>query len=120
MTPVKQNIWSLNKDQNIKALLLLLEQRIGQGRIRMLDDVPHPQAIRIVPPVARPEVAVYIYCYAQAEGHYGLDLEYPIRLEMEADDKTEHLNELTQDQALEKIIMHLELKSAHSTNYGTP
>jgi hypothetical protein len=115
---MKQNIWSLNKDQNIKALLLLLEQRVGHGRFKILDDVPHPQAIRIIPPVARPEVAVYIYCYAQSDGHYGVDLEYPIQIELAADDKTERLNELNPDRALEMIIMHLEL--AQNTNYGTP
>lgn len=107
---MKQNIWSLHKDLNLKALLLLLEQRVGQDHFTILDDVPHAQAIRITPLQTCPEVAVYIYCYAQSEGHYGVDLEYPCLIEQAADDKTERLNELDINQALEMIIMHLELE----------
>lgn len=106
----RSNLWSLDKDQNIKALLISLEHRVGASRFHILDTGLHRQAIRIAPPVKRPEVSVYIYCYAQTPRHYGVDLEYPLLIEQEADDKTEHLNELSIEQALEKIITHLELE----------
>jgi len=107
---INPNIWSLNKDRNIKALLLLLEQRVGSDHFRILEDSLHLQAIRITPLVEHPEVSVYIYCYAQSPGHFGVDLEYPLLIEREANDQTEHFNELDENKALEIIIMHLGLE----------
>lgn len=109
MNDTNINIWSLDKEQNIKALLLLLILQVGSERFS-IDNKPLPSsAIRITSLEEKPEVAVYIYTYAQPKGQFGIDLEYPILIEKEADDKTEHLNELDEAHALEIIINHLEL-----------
>ncbi len=109
MSEAAINIWSLEKEQNIKALLLLLSQQVGQENFTLTDDPLPTSAVRIAPTLENPEVTVYLYTYAQPIGRFGVDLEYPQLIEKEADDKTERLNELDEDQALEKIIMHLEL-----------
>ncbi|MEW5756126.1 MAG: hypothetical protein AB1810_07455 [Pseudomonadota bacterium] len=106
----EHNIWSLDKHQDIKALLLLLEQQVGRGRFWLTTELLDPQAVRITPAVASPEVSVYLYCYAQPPGHYGVDLEYPRMIEQEANDQTVRLNELDVDRTLEHIILHLELE----------
>lgn len=108
---METNIWSLDKDQNIKALLLLLQQQLGAKRVHILDEPLGNMAIRITPAQPNPDVSVYLYTYAQPAGHFGIDLEYPLLIKEAADDQTLRLNEITEDKALEIITMHLELES---------
>lgn len=103
------NIWALAKEQDLKAFLLLLTQEVGESGFSISDETLPNSAIRIAPLGPNPEVAAYIYTYAQPEGLLGVDLEYPLRMQQSADDKTERLNELAQTEALERVIAHLEL-----------
>lgn len=109
MSEAAFNIWSLPKEQNIKALLLLLSQKVGIEHFGVTEELLPESAVRIIPITEPVEVAVFIYTYAQPAGYFGVDLEYPQQIEKYADDQTERLNELTEEQALEIIISHLEL-----------
>ena len=105
-----QNLWGLDKAPSIKAILLLLQHKVGPDSFALLDvEQPNDKAVRIIPPNNPYEVSAYIYSYSQRRERYGLDLEFPYLIETRADDQTIRLNDLTDADAVEKIIEHLEL-----------
>lgn len=105
-----KNFWALAKHPSIKAILLMLQHRVGAENILLLDeDTLDSQAVRIAAPGNDGEVAVYIYTYAQREGRYGLDLEFPYLIETRADDQSIRLDDLNAERVLQLTIEHLEL-----------
>jgi hypothetical protein len=71
------NAWALKKHESIKRLVLLLQERLGA---RALDLSPHQglgsQAIRLAS-ADDPTLTAYLFSYGQANGRYGVHLEYP-------------------------------------------
>lgn len=110
MSTKTKNIWGLEKDPAIKAVLIMLQHKVGPNAFMLLDDeLLSEKAVRIVAPNTQQELSAYLYNYAQREGRYGLDLEFPFLIRTNADDQTISLNDLTDVEALEKMIEHLEI-----------
>lgn len=106
----KINFWALDKHPSIKALLLMLQHRVGPENILLLDeDKLDNQAVRIAAPGNNGEVAVYIYTYAQRAERYGLDLEFPQLIETGNDDQSIRLDDQGAEKVLRLTIAHLEL-----------
>ncbi len=103
-----RNIWALAKHPSIKRILLRLEQKVGPGKVIILNEALDEKAIRITSYSG--EASAYIYSYAQTEGRYGLDLEHPALIETDLNDQTKHHNELTSDQVIRLVISHLEIR----------
>jgi hypothetical protein len=86
------NIWSLDKQNTIKQLLLRLEERFGKGSFYLVaPQDTNQQSVRISP--LDESMTIYIYSYGQSSGHYGLHLEFT-----SADDATETINEEIYDE----------------------
>lgn len=72
------NIWALPKDKNVRALLLKLEQRLGNGSFALSPRrCEHPGAVVLCKP-DQEEVVAYLYTFGQEPGSFGLHLEYPV------------------------------------------
>lgn len=71
------NIWALDKDTNIKSLLLKLEYHFQHSRYKIIcrgeEDF---RSVRLANH-DEPNVELYIYCYGQQQDHYGIHIEYP-------------------------------------------
>ena len=111
-----KNIWSLDKDSDIKAILILLQHEVGpNGFMLLAPELLNEKAVRIVFPPTQRELSVYLYSYAQREKHYGLDLEFPYLIESQNDDQTIRINDLTAEEVLVAIINHLEISPQKQT-----
>jgi len=116
MNAKTNNIWGLKKDPAIKAIIILLQHEVGPGAFMLLDeDKLNDKAVRIVSPATQHELSAYIYCYAQCEERYGLDLEFPYLIETRADDQTLRLDDLSAEDVTEKVIDHLEIRHQTET-----
>ena len=116
MSTTRKNIWRLNKDPAIKAILLMLQYATGPNSFLLPDEQSlSDQAVRLVAPGNQNELSAYIYTYAQRAGRYGLDLEFPYLIETAADDQTIRLNDLTAEEVIENVIAHLEIPFTPST-----
>jgi len=81
------NIWSLDKQNSIKHLLLKLEERFGKDSFILIEPKEtNLQSIRISP--IDESMTIYLYDYGQSSGHYGVHLEFPT-----SEDSTSLLNE---------------------------
>ncbi len=111
MTATIKNIWTLNKDPSIKSLLILLQHEIGPENFSLLNESElNEKAVRIIYPPTQVYLSAYIYSYAQAENHYGVDLEFPYLISAYADDQSIRLENLSAEQVLQKVIAHLKIK----------
>lgn len=111
MNETVKNIWSLDKDPAIKAILIMLQHEVGPNGFMLLDtELLNEKAVRIIFPPTQRELSVYLYSYAQREKHYGLDLEFPYLIETSADDQTIRLNDLTAEEVVAAVIDHLEIR----------
>jgi len=105
-----QNIWRLDKDPLIKAVLLMLAEKTGTDSFIIIEpDKLNNRAVRIASGCSPELLSAYIYTYAQREQHFGLDLEFPYLIETRADDQTIRLNDLDVSQVFEKVSEHLEI-----------
>lgn len=96
------NVWTINKDQPLKLLLLELVHRYGENRLALNNQVQHFQAIEISP-LCDPTLAAYVYTFAQNPGCYGIDLKYPIS----AHNIIGENENLSFDQVLDILSIHL-------------
>ena len=105
-----KNLWNLEKDPAIKAVLILLQHEVGPNQFMLLDQEKlNEKAVRVISGKSANEPSAYIYNYAQRENRYGLDLEFPFLIETHADDQTIRLNDLSMEEVVEKVKEHLEL-----------
>lgn len=71
------NIWSLDKHQNLKHVLLLLQQQLGeQSFVIQPDEAVHNETVYLTHPQA-PGMRALLYTLGQREDRYGITLEYP-------------------------------------------
>lgn len=71
------NIWALDKDQNLRHLLLLLQEQLGSGAFRVDSQTrTDVRAIYLRDPLDN-AMAAYLYTVGQPHGRYGVHLEYP-------------------------------------------
>lgn len=95
----KMNVWAIDKDQQLKVLLIELVHRYGENAILLNNAEWHKQAIEILIP-QQPELRAYIYTFGQQVGRYGIDLKYPI--------VTHNIVGENEEQSLEQILSILE------------
>lgn len=76
------NIWSLPRHPEIRHLLLLLTEQLGEQGF-VIDTVT-PVDARAIYLLHRDDAAVraYLYTHAQQPGRYGVHLEYPQSMEL--------------------------------------
>lgn len=104
------NIWTLEKDISISSLLIMLQHEVGADGFMLLDEtLLNEKAVRVIAPATQQELSAYIYSYAQPEGRYGLDLEFPFLIETRADDQSIRMNNLGPGEVIDKTISHLEI-----------
>ncbi|MAD43474.1 MAG: hypothetical protein CMI02_08450 [Oceanospirillaceae bacterium] len=72
------NIWSLDKDQSIKHVLLLLVEQLGQDAFSIEDRIETDRCAIYLRQPDEPDVRAYLYTLGQDEEHYGVHLEYPL------------------------------------------
>lgn len=84
------NIWALKKDLRLKHFLIELVHRYGENTFSLLESTDQFQALEIFL-TGQPNLSAYIYTFAQAPGHYAIDLKYPIP-EHEIIGENENLN----------------------------
>lgn len=71
------NIWSMDKHQSIKHLLLLLTEQLGQGAFAIDDQIDTNTQSIYVRHAKDSAVSAYLYTVGQAPERYGVHLEYP-------------------------------------------
>jgi hypothetical protein len=71
------NVWALRKEPGLKRALLVLEERLS-GLVICDDDSDNPKAVRLLPE-EEDGFSIYLYTFGQNEGHFGIQLEYPLR-----------------------------------------
>ena len=70
------NIWSSNKDNSIRHLLLLLREEFSETAYQVIDpDMTDACSVRLGNP-ADPGYSIYIYTYGQQQDNYGVHIEY--------------------------------------------
>ena len=103
------NIWSIAKDSSIKALLLLLSDKIGAENFCISENVHLDcRAVRLYKNNDYLNSA-YIYTYGQHEGKYGIHLEFPIYEESDISNITDIYEGISFDRLVELLSTHFDL-----------
>lgn len=103
------NIWALEKDISIKHLLILLTDDFGENVFRIINSAHESDcAIRLANAI-HPDVMTYIYTYAQAEGRYGIHIEYPNLPETAYRDTMNILDNVDYDELRDVVQTSLDL-----------
>lgn len=112
------NIWSLNKDNTIKHLLLLLENEVGEGAFDIISNTEDDlRAVRLINP-ADACMSIYVYTYGQEEDHYGVHIEYPDLTETNSSDTLEIYDNLNFDVLIEILTNDLGIETRKSVASG--
>jgi hypothetical protein len=71
------NVWALNKDPNIKSLLLRLQSHLGSDEfiIEENDDL-HPSSV-FLHHTNHADYRAFVYTFSQLPNRFGVHLEYP-------------------------------------------
>lgn len=103
------NIWSLDKHDSIKHLLLLLTGDMPEQAYTYCDTsgVDH-KAIRLCHNDI-PNMCVYIYTYGHVEERYGIHLEYPVENDIEYSDTMDIYENIGYTQLKELLKVHFEV-----------
>ena len=103
------NIWALDKDTSVKHLLLLLAEQFQDGGYKIIDSPSDDKrAIRLINPRAT-NAQLYVFIYGQAEGYYGVHIEYPDLKETNYQDTIETHENISFDQLVSIITTNLEV-----------
>ena len=106
------NIWALDKDMNIKHLLLMLAERFPQGSYEILDNPQDDtRSIRLLNPLS-PEIQLYLYTFGQTENYYGVDVEYPNLQETNYSDTLETRENVSFDNLVDMIVTNLGIQTS--------
>ena len=74
---MNENIWALDKDVEIKHLLLMLVKAFGTESIDIQDRRDGDALAITLCKADEPEIQAYIYRHGQAPNHFGVHLEFP-------------------------------------------
>ena len=100
------NIWSLDKPNTIRQLLLRLEEEFGKDAFHVVEpQETHELSVRIAPPDE--SMTIYIYCYGQRSGHYGVDFEFPTTIGTPLSQDEESYDDVSFPRLVEMLSLHL-------------
>lgn len=100
------NIWSLDKQNTIKHLLIRLEEAFGKDAFHVVDPQDtHELSVRIAP--ADESMTIYIYCYGQSSGHYGVHFEFPKTIGTPVTQEEESYDEVSFDRLVKMLNLYL-------------
>lgn len=100
------NIWSLDKQNTIKHLLIRLEEEFGKDSFHVVDPHDtHELSVRIAP--LDETVTIYIYCYGQSSGHYGVHFEFPTTVGTPVTQDEEIYDDVTFHRLVEMLSLYL-------------
>ena len=109
------NIWSLEKDNSIKHLLLLLASDLPSPAYTYCDtSAVDFKAIRLCHPQV-PNMCAYIYTYGHADERYGIHLEYPVENDIEYSDTIDIYENMAYTHLLELLKVHFEVSETAVT-----
>lgn len=77
-TPAPTNIWSLRKDKQLKHLLLILIERLGQTHWFVDQDIQMSYEAAYLVSREDRQLRAYLHIHGQSRGRAGLHLEYPL------------------------------------------
>ncbi|MCE2029646.1 hypothetical protein [Sessilibacter corallicola] len=113
MNAIKQNIWAMNKTQDIKSCVLLLDTMYDNSQY-ILDEGHEADLQSIyIRNADCIDLAAYIYTYGQNRSRYGVELLLPINLPENSNwfSMTEKYENQSDVQLMTKISSHLNLNS---------
>lgn len=71
------NVWAIKKNNAIRRLLLAVEGRFGTESLRLSNRWDNNENAVGLYQQGEESLLAYVYTYGQAEGKYGLHVEYP-------------------------------------------
>ena len=103
------NIWSIEKDNSIKLLLLLLADALSANNFHISkNEQLDSRSVRIFKKNDY-LISAYIYTYGQVESRYGLHLEYPFHDEMDISNSMDIHEEISFETLVELLLVHFDL-----------
>ena len=103
------NIWALKKNTLIKHLLLMLDEVFRPGAYDIIDRPDEDlRAIRLGH-AAVTDTELYIFTYGQADGRYGIHIEYPDNPDTDLHDIMEIRENTSFPELVSLIIIKLEI-----------
>jgi len=105
------NIWSLQKHDNIKLLLISLQMQIGKQYIRVPEKNEKDYLSVILEKSDEPDIRAYVSTCEQAEEVYDIHLEYPRLAENGFKENFVIYNELSLQQIIDTLITHFDVTS---------
>jgi hypothetical protein len=101
------NIWALKKATELKALLLLLQDRLTpETWVIASEEAGDSKSVRIHNQ-GEPALAAYISLHGQPSGYFTVHLEYPIVERVGRFNNTQVAENLNEMRALDLLVMHL-------------
>lgn len=97
------------KYRSLLALLDTLAELIDDGRLAVSDGWhDNEQALRFHQP-GEPKLGAYVFIYGQAQGHYGVELDFPEIADIATANVPLYREDLSLDQLLTVIRTHFNL-----------
>lgn len=113
------NIWSIEKDNSIKVLLLLLTEALGGHNFNISENCHlDPRSVRLYN-IDDYLVSVYIYTYGQSNERYGIHLEFPTFDESDISSSMDIYENIKFEELVELLRTHLEITDDKSPDLPT-
>lgn len=106
------NIWALEKNLEIKALLVRLTNVIDTQAMMIIHSSPEEyNAIGLAKP-DEPDIWAYVYTFGQAPDCYGIHLQFPKLPDNRVDGAIDARENVTFEALLDILITHLDIPAA--------
>lgn len=103
------NVWSLNKHDDIRALLLEIQIRFGDNSFAVDKIVEQDlHGISLHKP-GNKEIRAYVHTYGQADHLYGMHLEYPSFNENDFAEELKIFDDQSMEQVIDSLSCHFDI-----------
>ena len=103
------NIWSCEKSDSIKLLLLLLKEKVDFNDIYISENSHLDYRSVRIHSKADYLVSVYIYTYGQVKNNYGIHLEFPLSDETDISSSMDMYEGVSFECLVDLVRSHLDL-----------